>query len=83
MSLAETTTPQYPVSGYDFVRAVIDQRGSNAVETLIGIAHGGETDWLEKKAAVYVSAENDYAFKVKLEKLLQRPLLGQNLQRRK
>lgn len=71
MLLAETAPPQYPVSGYDFVRAVIDQRGSDAVETLIRIAHGGETDWLEKKAAVYVSAENDYAFRAKLGKLLE------------
>ncbi len=47
----------------------MDQRGADAVETLLDIAHGGETDWLEKKAAVYVSAEKDPAFQVKLEKL--------------
>lgn len=45
------------------------ERGSGAVETLINIAHGGETDWLEKKAAIYVSEEKDPAFRAKLEKM--------------
>ena len=58
----------YPVSGYDFTRAILNQKGDKAVELLLEVARGGETDWLEKKAAVYPSAEHDPAFRTKLEK---------------
>ena len=58
----------YPVSGYDFARTVLNQKGDNAVEILLEAAHGGETDWLEKKAGVYPSVEHDPAFRAKLEK---------------
>ncbi len=58
----------YPVSGYDFARTVLNQKGDGAVETLLEVAHGGETDWLEKKAGIYPSVEHDRAFRAKLEK---------------
>ena len=60
--------PNSPISGYDFARAVLNQPGIDGVETLLAAAHGGETDWLEKKAGVYPSVEHDPMFRTKLEK---------------
>ena len=57
-----------PVSGYDFARTILSHLGEKAVETLLAAAHGGETDWLEKKAGVYPSIEKDTAFRAKVEK---------------
>ena len=64
----DQTTVLHPVNGFAFVRAVLDHRGDDAVETLLAAAHGGETDWLEKKAAVYPSPEHDPAFQAKTAK---------------
>ncbi len=58
----------YPVSGYDFARTVLNQKGDEAVDILLEVARGGETDWLEKKAGVYPSKEKDPDFRAKLEK---------------
>lgn len=57
-----------PISGSDFARAVLNQKGDKAVEILLEVAHGGETDWLEKKAGVYPSKEKDPGYRAKLEK---------------
>lgn len=60
--------PVYPVSGYDFARTILNHPGDKSVEILLAAAHGGETDWLEKKAAVYPSRDKDPNFLAKLEK---------------
>lgn len=65
---SDQKTGLHPITGFAFVRAVLDHRGDDAVETLIAAAHGGETDWLEKKAAVYPSPEHDSDFRAKTAK---------------
>ncbi|MBP5544012.1 MAG: SEL1-like repeat protein [Kiritimatiellae bacterium] len=57
-----------PVNGYDFARAIIEQKGDEAIEILLGCANHAETDWFEKKASVYRSVEHDEVFKRALEK---------------
>lgn len=54
--MSETPPPQKPhspVSGYDFASAVLSKFPEDGVQRLLTFA-GGESDWLEKKAAVYV-----------------------------
>ena len=67
-NVTRKTKRVYPVSGYDFARTVLNQKGDKAVEILLEVAHGGETDWLEKKAGIYPSVEHDQTFRAKLEK---------------
>jgi formylglycine-generating enzyme required for sulfatase activity len=55
-AMSETPPPQkphFPVSGYDFASAVLSKFPEDGVQKLLDYA-GGESDWLEKKAAVYL-----------------------------
>ncbi|MBP5542758.1 MAG: AAA family ATPase [Kiritimatiellae bacterium] len=61
------TTPE-SVNGFVFARAIIEQKGDEAVDILLKCADGAETDWLEKKAAVYRSESKDKEYREALEK---------------
>ena len=57
-----------PITGFDFARSILDQKGDEAVEILLRAAMGTESDWLEKKAAVYRSESKDKEYREALEK---------------
>ena len=60
-------SPLVPVNGYDFARSVLDQEPDRGVEILLQAAGENESDWLEKKAAVYRSESKDERFRKALE----------------
>ena len=60
-------SPLVPVNGYDFARWVLDQEPDRGVEILLQSAVENESDWLEKKAAVYRSESKDEKFRRALE----------------
>ena len=59
----------FSVDGFVFARSVLDQKGDDAVTILLEAAGGNETDWLEKKAAVYRTEKVDEKFRKKMDKI--------------
>ena len=66
---ASQSSAPLPVDGFVFARSVLDQKGDEAVTLLLEAAGKDETDWFEKKAAVYRTEKADPDYRAKLEKM--------------
>ena len=66
---ASQSSALLPVDGFVFARSVLDQKGDEAVTLLLEAAGKDETDWFEKKAAVYRTEKADPDYRAKLEKM--------------
>ena len=66
---ASQSSALLPVDGFVFARSVLDQKGDEAVTLLLEAAGKDETDWFEKKAAVYRTEKADPDYRTKLEKM--------------